>query len=116
MKAKMPVVVRIKLGELISRESGDFVTLKMYREFLEELSLSEKEQILIGYVNEETADGKRMHGLKYPGKDPMKEIHVGEIITSVVCKKLKQLNDQAALTPDMFDLYSMFKPEIDKLK
>jgi hypothetical protein len=114
MKIKLSVGLRLKLSEFVEQEGDCVARLKMFRDFRNELSLTEKEQKLVG-LNAEQKDGKMMVFVTKPDKDPMKEFKIGEIITEVICSKFKQLDDQKAMTPDLLDLYEKFEDEIKKL-
>lgn len=114
MKAPMSISVRLKLSDLIAPEEGNSARLLMYRKFRGGLSLSPEEQELVGYSSKDGGNGMIANYLKFPDKDPMKEIDVGEIITEVVCKKLKELDDAGKLNDSMLDLFLWFKENIDK--
>ena len=115
MKAKMSIPVRLKLSDMLAAFEGDCARLLMYRKIREDLSLSEEEQKLVGYISQPQENGMIANIVRFPDKDPQKEIEVGEIITEEVCKKLKHLSDTKVLKPDQLDLYLWFQPAIDKM-
>lgn len=117
MKAKMSIPVRAALGKLLEPLAGDHTRLLMYRKFRESLSLSEEEHNLVGVQNVVNRGTNEVETyIKFPEKDPMKEIEVGEIITEVVCGILIPMEDSKALEPRFLDLFLWFKPEIDKMR
>jgi len=115
MKAKMSVAARMALSAMLTPLAGDSARLLMYRKFREGLSLSEEENELVG-LNTHQIGNELNTFMRYPEKDPMKEIEVGEIITEVACGKLRELEETKALAPTQLDLFLIFKPEIDKIK
>lgn len=117
MKAPMSVGCRLKLAEVLAPELGNSARLLMYRKFIEGLSLSEEEQKQVDYYVEMGEDGRMMsHFMRKPENDPMKVIDTGEIITEIIIKKLKPLEESDILPPELLDLFLWVKPAIVEMK
>lgn len=114
-KVKLSIGERIKLSEQIGAEQSSYARLKMISVFRESLSLSEDEQMNVGFTETMAPNGMMHSHWAHPEKDPMKKFEIGEILTEIICTKLKGLNDTNKLTNDVIPLYESFKLEIDKI-
>lgn len=115
-KIKFPVTVRLMLLDFLVEETGRRSRLKLLRKLQEDLSISEEESKLLGFVETVLPDGKiysKFEKLrKNPELDPMKEIEIGEVYLEIICNKLKGIEEGEKLTQAQTPLYDIFEPYI----
>lgn len=118
MKDKMSIPVRLKLFDLLSNGEieGDSGRFLLIDEMKRKLSLSEEEIKLVGYEVMALPEGGYFTTMNHQDKDPMKEIEVGEIITDIVCKMLRPLEETGKLKQRHYDIFLWFKPAIDEMR
>jgi len=92
---------RLGLLDILPRE-GDYTTLKIIRELRESLSFSEEEIKTYKFRTE----GTRF--LWDNDKGEVKDVPLGEVVTDIIKKALKKLNDEKKLQDGHFSLYEKF--------
>jgi hypothetical protein len=92
---------RFALLSLLPKE-GNFINLKLIRVLREELSFSEEESNTLKFT--------QVDGIIHWNEaiDPMKDIHIGEITTSLIVDILKNKDRDNKLTEDYMSLYEKF--------
>lgn len=92
---------RLALLSILPKE-GNFINLKLIRVLREELSFSEEES--------KTLEFKQVEGIIHWNEtvDPMKNIHIGEITTTLIADILKNKDRDNKLTEDYMSLYEKF--------
>ena len=104
MKVKLTIKQRIDLQSVLPQQ-GDFLTVKMIRVLREDLSFSQKEHKLLGFVNH--PNGSVEWNAKAASKC-IKEVEIPETIVSVIKETLEKLNAQKQITEVHLDFYEMF--------
>jgi len=101
---KLSVLERLIALNILPNE-GSYTNLKLLREAKESLSFNEKENKDLAFTQDEG-------GLKWKA-DAVgdKEVEVGEVVTKLLSKELKKLNDEEKLTEEHVSLYSKFVEE-----
>jgi len=98
---KLSVLERLLVQNLLP-EKGSFTNLKLMRVAREDLSFDEAENKALNFV-QENEQVKWTDGVVED-----KEIKIGEIVTEMIKKELKALNDKEELKPEQFTLYEKF--------
>jgi len=98
---KLNVLERLLLLNLLPAE-GSYTNLKLMRKAKENLSFTEEENGLLEFKQE--ADQVRWADNAVEDK----EIDIGEIVTQIIVKKLKKLNDEEKLKSEHESLYEKF--------
>lgn len=95
------VFERMVLLALLPKE-GNFTNLKLIRMAKEDLSFTEEENTLLNFRFE----GETVHWVE--GVVAPKEIDLGETVTNMIIKQLKDLDSKEKLTNEHFSLYEKF--------
>ena len=103
---KLNVVDRLLILNLLPAEAT-FANLKILRLVKEALSFSEKEHKELQFKQE----GEQTTWSP-TAKVPDKEVKIGEIVTQMIVKKLKEMNEEGKGTEEYLNLYEIF---IEKL-
>ena len=103
---KLSVLERLLVSGLLP-EKGSYTNLKLMRVAREELSFNEKDNKLLAFKQEPGPDGEMLTRWN-EGVVPDAEITLGEIVTEMIKKELKALNDKEELKPEQFTLYEKF--------
>ena len=98
---KVSVLERLLIQNLLP-EKGSFTNLKLMRLARESLSFDEAENKALKFVQ----DGEQLRWEDNAVGD--KEIKLGEVVTEMIKKELKALNDKEELKPAQFTLYEKF--------
>ena len=98
---KVSVLERLLIQNLLP-EKGSFTNLKLMRVARESLSFDEAENKALKFVQ----DGEQLRWEDNAVGD--KEIKLGEVVTEMIKKELKALNDKEELKPAQFTLYEKF--------
>ena len=98
---KLSVLERLLIQNLLP-EKGSFTNLKLMRVARESLSFDEAENKALKFVQ----DGEQLRWEDNAVGD--KEIKLGEVVTEMIKKELKALNDKEELKPAQFTLYEKF--------
>jgi len=98
---KLNVLERLMLLNMLPKE-GSITVLKLLRVLKEELSFSEEENKALVFKQEDEQLMWNSEG------DVVKDIKIGEIMTELIKKELKKLNDEEKLTDAHIDLYEKF--------
>ena len=98
---KLSVLERLLIQSLLP-EKGSFTNLKLMRVAREALSFDEDENKALKFVQ----DGEQLRWEDNAVGD--NEIKIGEVVTEMIKKELKALNDKEELTPAQFTLYEKF--------
>lgn len=89
---------RLVLMGLLPKESN-FVTLKLTKNLMEELSFSEEEHRTLKFNQEGTQ-------LKWDTTAKVvKDVHIGDMMMEIIVKELKEMDKSNKLTPDHFSLF-----------
>jgi hypothetical protein len=94
---------RVVLLDILQKQSGNIVTIRLVHELQMELGFSEEESQAIGLVSAET-------GVTWKGDSP-KTVHIGPAAKGVIVSALKGLNAMNKLTLAHMDLYNRFVEE-----
>jgi len=97
---KLSVLERLLVQGLLP-EKGSFTNLKLIRVAREALSFDDAENKALDFKQE----GDQ---LRWTEGASEKDINLGEIVTEMIKKKLKELNDKEELEPKQFTLYEKF--------
>lgn len=100
---ELSVLERVLLLNSLPSE-GDLTTIRLIREFREELSFSEEEHALLNFVQ----DGQQ---LKWDGKGISKDIEITAPVVKLVRATLMQLEKQEKLNVGHISLYEKFVGE-----
>ena len=98
---KLSVLERLLIQNLLP-EKGSFTNLKLMRVARETLSFDEAENKALNFEQ----DGEQLKWVDGAVND--KEIKLGEIVTEMIKKELKSLDDKEELKPEQFTLYEKF--------
>ena len=98
---KLNVIERLMLLNILPAE-GSVTTMKLMRVLREDLSFDEKENQALEF------DQKDEQLFWKQDADVIKDIKIGEIMTELIKKELKKLNDEEKLTEQHIDLYEKF--------
>jgi len=98
---KLSVLERLLIQNLLP-EKGSFTNLKLVRVAREVLSFDDAENKVLEFKQ----DGEQL--LWAPDVIGDREIELGEIITEMIKKELKSLDEKEELTPQQFTLYEKF--------
>ena len=98
---KLSVLERLLVQNLLP-EKGSYTNLKLMRVAREALSFDEAENKALKFVQ----DGEQLRWEDNTVGD--KEIKLGEVVTEMIKKELKALNDKEELKPAQFTLYEKF--------
>ncbi len=98
---KLNVLERLMLLNILPPE-GSITVMKLLRVLKEELSFSEDENKELEFKQEEE------QLLWKQEANIIKNIKIGEIMTELIKKELKKLNDEEKLTDAHIDLYDKF--------
>lgn len=104
---KLSIKERIKVSELLADQVGSATTMKLIREARENLSLSEEEIKIVGYIEVPNPNGGTSMGWDSQ-KDPIKDIQFGDTVLNKLKSKLKRLDESEQLTDDQALLYEKF--------
>jgi len=99
---KLNVPERLLLLNLLPA-TGDITSIKLLRKAKEELSFDEKENKDFGFVQ----DGEMLRWNSDMG-NVEKDVTIGEIITELIRKKLKKMNEEKELTEQHISIYEKF--------
>ena len=103
---KLNISERLVLLEILPKE-GSLLTLRIIRELQNELSFSE-EELKEFNVRIEVHEGKIMARWD-PGKENIeKDVPIGERATEIIVRRLKEFDEQKALTMRMMSVYEKF--------
>lgn len=100
---ELTVIERLALLPILPSE-GSFITLKLLRQFREELSFSEREHKTL---NLRTENGLTYWNIKKQ-EEGIKEIKVGEVMKNIVKDTLQKLDKQEKLQEIHMSLYEKF--------
>ena len=100
---ELTIMERLVLGSLLPTESN-FITLRLVRKLKEDLSFDENEHKLLSFQQ----TGDRISWNLEKAKDLLKDIEIGEILTEIIKKELKRLNEENKLKEDHISLYEKF--------
>ena len=103
---KLSVLERLLTQNLLP-DKGSYTNLKLMRLAREALSFDEAEHKLLDFQQEN--DQTKCNDNVVKDKD----IDLGEIVTEMIKKELKSLNDKEELKPEQFTLYEKFIAEAD---
>jgi hypothetical protein len=103
LKMKLEVMERVLLIGLLPVEE-DFLTLKLLRTVKENLSFDDKEHKKLGFKAEQ---GMTLWNQE-AAKDIVKDVPMGEIVTQLIVKKLKELDKEKKLKAEHISLYEKF--------
>jgi len=98
---KLNVLERLLLLNLLPAE-GSYTNLKLMRKAKENLSFTEDENKLLNFKQD--GDSLRWADNVVPDK----EIDIGEIVTQIIVKALKKLNNEEKLKIEHESLYEKF--------
>lgn len=98
---ELTVVERLVLMNLLPQE-GSYVNLKLVRVAREELSFSDEEVKLLGFVQ----DGEQVKWNMEA--NILKDVELGEVVTILVVDSLKKLDGEGKLKNDHFTLFEKF--------
>ena len=98
---KLSVLERLLVLNLLP-EKGSFTNLKLMRTAREALSFTEEEHKLLNF---QETDGKTRW---QDGVVAEKDIKLGEIVTEIIKKSLKELDQKEELLPQQVELYEKF--------
>lgn len=120
-KIIMPILVRLRLLDLLAKEKGRRSRLRILEKLQDSLDIDEEEAVLIGMEDVENANGTistvftktKDKRSKVVVGDPMKEIEIGEIYMEVICNKLKKMEESTdGLEQHYVALYDTFESYI----
>jgi len=97
---KLSVLERLILLNILPNE-GTFANIKLLRVSRENLSFNEKENKELNFQQNES-------GLKWSDSVKDKEIELGEVVTQMVVKELKKMDDEGKIMEDHISLYEKF--------
>ena len=98
---KLSVLERLLIQNLLP-EKGSYTNLKLMRVARETLSFDEAENKALNFEQ----DGEQLKWADGVVED--KEVLIGEIVSEMIKKELKSLNDKEELKPEQFTLYEKF--------
>ena len=98
---ELTVKERIVLQGLLPKEAN-FLTLRLVRKAREELSFNEEEHKELNFVQNDNQIAWNFNA------KVVKDINLGEIVTGLIVKELKKLDEQNKFTEDHFSLYEKF--------
>lgn len=98
---ELTILERLILSNLLPAQ-GNFVNLKLLRVVRENLSFTEEENKLLNFRQE----GDQMKW--NDGVVADKEIEIGEVVTQIIVKELKKLNDEEGLQNEQLSVYEKF--------
>ena len=98
---KFSVLERFLIQNLLP-EKGSYTNLKLMRVAREALSFDEAENKALNF----TQEGEQIKWLE--GAVPDKEIELGEVVTQMVIRKLKELDEAEDLKAEQVALYEKF--------
>ena len=98
---ELTILERLIVSNLLPAQ-GNFVNLKLLRVTRESLSFTEEENKLLNFRQE----GDQMKWNDGVVED--KEIEIGEVVTQLIVKELKKLNDEEKLQNEQFSVYEKF--------
>jgi ferric-dicitrate binding protein FerR (iron transport regulator) len=98
---KLDVLERISVIGLLP-EKGSFTNLKLVRVARESLSFTEEESKLLDFQEEDGITRWQ------DGVVAEKDIKLGEIVTEIIKKSLKELDQKEELLPQQVELYEKF--------
>jgi len=99
---KLNVLERLIVLSLLP-EAGSFANLKLLRTTREELSFDEKENKALAFEQK----GELLNWNE-KANVPEKDVKIGEIVTQILTKKLKEMNDKEELKEQHFSVYEKF--------
>jgi hypothetical protein len=105
---KLTIGERLLCLEILPKE-GSFITLKLTRQAIEELTFDEQE-----IKESKLIQGENGRITWEPNKDPNKDVKLNDIVSDLIKKELIDLNKKEKLTPQYMSLYEKFidpKPE-----
>ena len=103
---KLSVLERLMAVGLLP-EKGSFTNLKLIRVAREALSFNDGEHKALNFRVEKDPQGNDLTRWN-DAAVPDKEISLGEVVTHMIVKELKELNDKEELKPEQFTLYEKF--------
>jgi hypothetical protein len=98
---QLTVMERLVLLSILPRE-GNFTTLRLMRKLREDLSFSEEEHKLLGFIQE----GDRVKWNLQA--DVVKNFDFGDVVIETITNQLKKLDKENKLSEDSFTLYEKF--------
>ena len=98
---KLNVMERMALLNILPPE-GSITVMKLLRVLREDLSFNEKEHAALQFKQENDMIQWKQDA------DVVKDVKIGEIMTELIKKELKKLNDEEKLTDGHIDLYDKF--------
>jgi len=98
---KLSVLERLLVQGLLP-EKGSFTNIKLMRLAMETLSFDEAENKALGFRQE----GEQT--IWNDGAVGEKEVIIGEVVSNMVKKALKELDEKEELKPEQFTLYEKF--------
>ena len=98
---KLNVMERMALLNILPPE-GSITVMKLLRVLREDLSFNEKEHAALQFKQENDMIQWKQDA------DVVKDVKIGEIMTELIKKELKKLNDEEKLTEAHIDLYDKF--------
>lgn len=104
---ELTVPERITLLNILPPQ-GDFTTLKLVRQLREALSFNEEENKALKFTQTGQGDKSFVTWNASEAEKIVKNISIGEKMTDLVVKQLKELNKKQELTDQHFTLYEKF--------
>ena len=102
---KLNVLERVLLGNALSGQEGNFVTLKLIRNAREEMSFNDEENRKLHFAN---SNGKLVWDPEMAMEIGEVEIPLSDTVKDLIKKILLDMNDKAKLTEHHFSLYEKF--------
>ena len=100
---------RLMILSLLPKE-GNFTNLKLIRKAREALSFDEAEHLALNVREVEEGAERRMI---WDNAVPDKDISLGEVVTQIIVKELKTLDEKGKLTADHMNIYEKFIEKLD---
>ena len=99
---KLSIKDRIVVSNVLPVQ-GDYMTLKLRKDLLGKIELSQEEFKLVGMEISEEGNAKWDEK-----KDPNKDIEITELESKLIVKSLKELEEKKELNTDTMDIYEKF--------
>ena len=103
---KLDVVERLLIASLLP-EKGSFTNLKLIRVAKEALSFTDAEHKVLKFRQKDGPDGQSMTEWEQ-GVVNEEEVKIGEVVTEMIKKKLRELSDKEELLPQQESLFEKF--------
>ena len=103
---ELNVVERLLIAGLLP-EKGSFTNLKLIRVAKENLSFTDEEHKVLNFSQTPGPDGQSMTKWE-DGIVGEKEIKIGEVVTEMIKKQLRELSEKEELLPQQESLFEKF--------